>query len=480
MAVTAAAVFLLWGMWSLPMTMWDESRNIVNALEMWNRGYSLVTTYGGLPDLWNTKPPLLIWTMVASLDAFGPSLFSLRLPNAVMMIGTLWITFGLAFDVTRSKFVAASAVALIALSPALFAQHGARTADYEPMLMFFVTAYLTLFYRTIHWRLTSGRDGVLLTILVTGALLTKSIAGVTPMAGILVYIIITRRWSRVRSRHVLIFAALAVAAMATVFLVMREQAAPGYFAATWHNDVAGRFGSQLSKQGQSWWFYLHFVARGRFAGIALLFLLPLVWQRFSNRERLLVTYCLTNAGSLLVLVSIASTRFLHYLLPALPFFAIAVAVTVRRALPVLLRPTSLHVRLAVILATLILLATIGGGFLRLRAPQERPSDRRYTLYDPFVRQVAAHDARPLLLIDPGRVSDGGSYYDPILYANRIMWRARGLITYRTISLANAERHDGPIVSCYAPASALLLQRGRVLASDPSCAAIIARSACTPQ
>ena len=41
-----------------PIALWDESRLAVNALEMRQRGFSLVTTYGFAPDLWNTKPPL--------------------------------------------------------------------------------------------------------------------------------------------------------------------------------------------------------------------------------------------------------------------------------------------------------------------------------------------------------------------------------------------------------------------------------------
>ena len=51
-----AAVFLVSDIALHPIVLWDESRVAVNALEMSQRGFSLITTYGFKPDLWNTKP----------------------------------------------------------------------------------------------------------------------------------------------------------------------------------------------------------------------------------------------------------------------------------------------------------------------------------------------------------------------------------------------------------------------------------------
>ena len=34
----------------MPIQLWDESRNVVNALEMQRSGLALVTTYDGAPD----------------------------------------------------------------------------------------------------------------------------------------------------------------------------------------------------------------------------------------------------------------------------------------------------------------------------------------------------------------------------------------------------------------------------------------------
>ena len=66
-----AAVFLGYDIQSRPIVLWDESRVVSNALEMSRTGFSLVTTYDFRPDLWNTKPPLVIWIVAASIRLFG-------------------------------------------------------------------------------------------------------------------------------------------------------------------------------------------------------------------------------------------------------------------------------------------------------------------------------------------------------------------------------------------------------------------------
>lgn len=86
----ACAVFMFVDRRVPPIILWDESRLAVNALEMHQRGWSLLTTYGFDPDLENTKPPLMIWLMNASVAIFGRSELALRLPSmaALAMIAS--------------------------------------------------------------------------------------------------------------------------------------------------------------------------------------------------------------------------------------------------------------------------------------------------------------------------------------------------------------------------------------------------------
>jgi 4-amino-4-deoxy-L-arabinose transferase-like glycosyltransferase len=45
---------------AIPVRIWDESRNAMNAWSMYLNGNPFIPYYEGAPDMWNTKPPLLI------------------------------------------------------------------------------------------------------------------------------------------------------------------------------------------------------------------------------------------------------------------------------------------------------------------------------------------------------------------------------------------------------------------------------------
>ena len=56
---------------SYPLLMWDESRFAVNALEMLKTNHFIVQSCNGVPDVWNTKPPLASWLMAICFKLIG-------------------------------------------------------------------------------------------------------------------------------------------------------------------------------------------------------------------------------------------------------------------------------------------------------------------------------------------------------------------------------------------------------------------------
>ena len=157
--IIACAAFLFLDDAPSRIMIWDESRLMVNALEMRLTGFSLVTTYGFAPDLWNTKPPLAIWAMLASINLFGPSEWALRLPSALAALGTLLLVFDFTYRVSRSQVTAAAAALLLAGSIGFFGDHGAHTAD-SPMhcSYFCVTGHLHRSFFAIHTVGDRGRE----------------------------------------------------------------------------------------------------------------------------------------------------------------------------------------------------------------------------------------------------------------------------------------------------------------------------------
>ena len=100
--------------------------------------------------MWNTKPPLVIWLVAASIRLFGASEWSVRLPTFIAAVLTAAITMKMAWWLTRKRSLSYLATALLVLSPGFFGEHAAQSADYDTILGLFVTSYLFCFFVVTH------------------------------------------------------------------------------------------------------------------------------------------------------------------------------------------------------------------------------------------------------------------------------------------------------------------------------------------
>ncbi len=84
----------------------------------------------GENHIWLHKPPVAMWTIWLSHLIFGINTFALRLPSAISLVVTTWLTFRIAADLfdKRTGLIAAS---LQAFNPFLFESvHGYRYSDH--------------------------------------------------------------------------------------------------------------------------------------------------------------------------------------------------------------------------------------------------------------------------------------------------------------------------------------------------------------
>lgn len=473
----AAAWFLFAAGEPLPILLWDESRNIVNALEMERNGLGLVTTYGGAPDLWNTKPPLLIWLMAGSARLFGSAEWALRLPSMVATLGTLLVLMLFVRRATGSIATAALAAALLALSPALFGEHGARTADYDALLLFFVTSYLALGFFAIH----SPRPGtarlVLIAAALLGAVLTKSVAGIAPAAGVALYLVLTRRLPRLWRVPSYAVAGGVVLGVVAAFVVAREAASPGYAAAAWHNDIAGRFNESIIGREKPADHYLRLLFAGYFAAPLLLLPAPLALSFAPPRARLLLVYAACVALGVLVTITAAASKLDHYLLPALPFLAIAAAITLRALLHRLValldsRRDAAPVAVA-LLAAAVLPLTLGiqnAAIRRIERPLHSDYEQQQALYGRLFSALSA--PATVWVIEPGFALEDEPHYRPILRAHALVAAARGLdVRIRAGSGSAAAPRHALLATCDPATVPRLLALGPDVGGVPGCAAI---------
>lgn len=312
---------------ALPIRVFDEARNANNALEVYLHHNWLVPSYDGLPDMWNTKPPLLIWSQVAAMHVFGVGELAVRLPAAIAAAATgvvLWAICALHYRRPWTGFLAGAVMA--SLKPYVV-NHTGRTGDYDSMLAFFLTSYcLSAFmYAT-----TDGRRRWIALFWTCAALavLTKGVAGLLLFPAVLLFVVIEGKFVRVLREPATYVGALGFLLAAGGYYVLREQANPGYWRAVVTNEIVGRYVEGLGTARGSFLFYVDAIRGGEAYWIWLL--LPAyaagVLISRAREIRQLTIFNLIVVTSFWLVISAGRTKMEWYALPLFPFFALQIGI----------------------------------------------------------------------------------------------------------------------------------------------------------
>lgn len=462
--IATLAIFLFLVGRPIPILIWDEGRIVISAMEMRHSGIGLVTTYDHHQDLWNTKPPLLIWLMTASTALLGANEFALRLPSLLSAIGTVGLVMCFLYRITFSAAVSAFGGIALAASISFFGEHGARTADYDALLTFFTTGYLILLFFAVHRTHPSKSWLLLAGSLAAGALMTKGIAGAIPGTGFLLYLLLTRRLPRVFKTPSYLIGALIAIAPVLLFLILREEADPGYLQAMIYNDATGRFKEALDDHAGPPWYYLETTFfNGLFSlGVAAL-LAPFTLAVAKGRVRSALLFSLCVALGQLSVVTMTSTKLSHYYLPAYPFVAIASALAVqiihtRLQTQVVSGQVPRHrLWIAMIVSSLLLMLGVARAIdvdqALLFEREHYPRTRYGALFDKLPNDRAA-----VLTIEPGWTIPDDPHYAPELRFYMMIAREKGRVIEQTGSLPRrASAPVGWILASCNPSVAPLLK-----------------------
>jgi 4-amino-4-deoxy-L-arabinose transferase-like glycosyltransferase len=470
----ATALFMFLDARTPPIILWDESRLAVNALEMHLHGLGLVTTYAFDPDLWNTKPPLMIWLMALSADWLGPSELALRLPAMVSGMATLAVVFAFVRRITQANGPAALAVVLLAASVGFYGEHGARTGDYDALLCLFTTGYTCLLFFALHLRKPPRALLLGAGALIAGATMTKSVAGLFPGLGVAIYVLITGRVRAVVSDPRYVFMPLLALAPVGLFFVAREATAPGYLQAVWFNDFAGRSGLALDGHVGPPWYYLKAIFfDGLFSAGPLALLAPFGLGSAHGRPRRALVFALCCFAGQLLPISLSATKLVHYSLPALPWLAVACALTVHATLPRFLGnlpggSLPRWKRIASLLLLAVAVINIGARVAIMRyslLPQRQFYPQAG--YGAVLSALHARGETTVHLVDPGIEAAGVRDYTPQLDFYAQLWRSRGMTVTHMASIP--PRPPANLASCDPDAVRALLALGGKTIAFPGCA-----------
>lgn len=306
--------------------LWDESRRGVNAYEMLHNGNWLVTHFDGSPEMWGTKPPLLIWLQVIFMKILGPGELALRLPSAIAALFTCLAM--LAFShryLGNLLFGLVWALALVTAN-GYIEFHGARTGDFDALVTLFMLLYSLTFFKYLQNRHNS--DLYLTLVFITLATLTKGIAGLLFVPALVIYAMVKGALPfLLRNKHTYL-ASMIFIVLTGGFYLAREAMNPGYLEAVWRNELGGRYFETVENQSQDVWFYIRELVRtGLIKWWPLV--LPGIFLGFLYRDKKLREFHLFALLLLTVhflIITFSETRLTWYNLPQYPLFAFFIAV----------------------------------------------------------------------------------------------------------------------------------------------------------
>ncbi|CAN5220042.1 hypothetical protein BH09BAC1_BH09BAC1_13820 [soil metagenome] len=324
--VIALPLFLFLG--QLPIRVYDESRLAFNALEMAESSNWLVTTCNHEPDLWNTKPPLMIWLQALGIKLLGLTEWALRLPSALAALATCFLLFFFSRRALGAPAIGIVAALILVGTKGYVTEHGTRTGDYDALLILFTT--LACFSWFAWTEQGNKRNLWLFFIAITLGALTKGIAAMLLMPGLAIYTLYRKKLLLVLRTPAFYLGTLLFVVVVGGYYGLREYASAGYLQAIADNELGGRFLETLEEHKHGFWYYFEGMYLLKFSFGLPMVILSLALVRFvqdAMHRRLIVYLSLVSLVFLLV-ISSAQTKLNWYDMPVYPLLALQIAIFV--------------------------------------------------------------------------------------------------------------------------------------------------------
>jgi 4-amino-4-deoxy-L-arabinose transferase-like glycosyltransferase len=310
----------------LPLELWDESRLIGNALQMDHNGNYIVTYFNGNPDMWNTKPPLMIWLQVLCIKLLGMNELAGRLPSAIAALLTCLVLYWWVGKKQGNPLLGLLSCMVLITCTGLIRLHGSRTGDYDALLTLCVTTCGIYYY--LYMEEGKGKYLTYSIASLTLAALTKGIAGLLILPALFCYTLYKRQLI-VLLKEKRLYAGLGIFIFFVVgYYLLREHYNPGYLQAVQQNELGGRYAQVNEGHTGDVFFYLNRITSLFFKDWYLLLLPGLFFGLAATQKWLkdLTIFLGMLILSYLLILSTASTTIDWYIMPVYPFLAILAAI----------------------------------------------------------------------------------------------------------------------------------------------------------
>jgi len=312
----------------LPVHIWDEARLAVNAFEMTKNHQFIVTHYDGEPDMWNVKPPLMIWAQVFFMKLIGYSELAIRIPSALAALFTCLNIIWFSKKVSGKYQLGILAVLILITSSGYVANHISRSGDYDALLVFFTFSYLSNLF--IYTENNGGERKYLIVFFVSIilAVLTKGVAGVIFLPAIIIYIAIRNKWKLFLADKYFYLGIASFFIVIGGYYYLRELKNPGYIIAVMQNEVGGRFLDAIDGNKNPFNFYFRNILESDFKNWYLFFPAGLISGILIKNDaiRKLTAYMSVSVVWFLLVISFSETKCHWYSAPAMPLLSVVSAV----------------------------------------------------------------------------------------------------------------------------------------------------------
>ncbi len=311
---------------NLTLRVWDESRIANNTYEMYKNGNYIVAFYDGLPDMWNTKPPFLLWCQVLSMKIFGVNVLALRFPVALSAMSTCVFLFIFLKKYLNNFLLGFITVLVLVTSIGYIATHGSRTGEYDAMVTLFTTMSCIFYFLTLE----NGNKKYMYAFFISTifAILTKSVTGILFLPALALFTLYVGRIKFVLTNIHFYIGILITVTVIGGFYFLREQMNPGYLQAVYENELGGRYNEAKENIRGNWFYYIENLKNYRFKAWYIFTLLGLLFGSVSvnRRMRKLTVLLIFLILTYLFIISGAETKHDWYDMPLYPFLAISAAI----------------------------------------------------------------------------------------------------------------------------------------------------------
>ena len=315
---------------------WDEARIAINAVSMYENKNYLVTYFFNEPEMWNLKPPLLIWLQNICFYFTGINELGIRLPCAIAAFLTCFILF-IFLRFPRGNYLPGFLSAMILVSiRGYVAEHGTRSGDYDALLTLFTTSYCFTFF--LYCSTGKTKYIFLSCVLITMACMTKSVAGLTLIPGLFLFAIISGKLKDIFKTKALYFGVLFFVSIITAYYLLRNHYNPGYLNAVLNDDLF-MLSSSTTDHNETWNFYFRELIYGHRFNFWIWFLPLGIFSLYFQKDpviRRINLYAIIISVTFLLVISIPKYKCSWYVLPAYPWLAMITGIGIYTFLELLI------------------------------------------------------------------------------------------------------------------------------------------------